>query len=98
MKAVIDQRVALLGLSAQYTGLRITSEDPAELVKDKDRLGGALAEAVRHCIGDDGAEAVIIGGGPLGEAARELEPMFSIPIVPPIPAAIRAILAILARK
>jgi len=98
LKAVIDQRVALLGLSAQYTGLRITSEDPAELVKDKDRLGGALAEAVRHCIGDDGAEAVIIGGGPLGEAARELEPMFSIPIVPPIPAAIRAILAILARK
>jgi allantoin racemase len=98
LKAAIDQRVALLGLSVQYTGLRITSGEPAELVKDRDRLRGALADAVRHCIGDDGAEAVIIGGGPLGEAARELEPMFSIPIVPPIPAAIRAILAILARK
>jgi len=98
LKTAIDQRVALLGLSAQYTGLRITSEDPMELVKDKDRLRGALADAVRHCISEDGAEAVIIGGGPLGEAARELKPMFSIPIVPPIPAAIRAILAILARK
>ena len=55
----------------------------------------ALADAVRHCINDDGAEAVIIGGGPLGEAARELAPMFSIPIVAPISAAVRSVLAIL---
>ena len=92
LKAAIDQRVASLGLSAQYTGLRITSEDPTELVKDKDRLRDALADVVRHCINDDGAEAVIIGGGPLGEAARELEPMFPIPIIAPISAALRSIL------
>ena len=98
LKAAIDQRVALLGLSAQYTGPRTTSADPTELVKDKDRLRDALADVVRHCINDDGAETVIIGGGPLGEAARALEPMFAIPIVAPIPAAIRLILAILARK
>lgn len=97
LKAAIDRRVTLLELSAQYAGLRITSGDPTELVKDKDRLREALADVVRRCINDDGAEAVIIGGGPLGEAAYELEPMFSIPIVPPIPAAIRSILAILAR-
>ena len=98
LKAAIDRRVALLGLSAQYTGLRTTSVDPTELVKDKGRLRDALADLVRHCIDDDGAEAVIIGGGPLGEAARELTPMFSITIVAPIPAAIRSILAILASK
>jgi Asp/Glu/hydantoin racemase len=98
LKAAIDQRVTLLGLSAQYTGLRLTSIDSTELVRDKDRLRDALADAVRRCVNDDGAEAVIIGGGPLGEAARELEPMFAIPIVAPIPAAIRLILAILARK
>ncbi|MBR1287539.1 aspartate/glutamate racemase family protein [Bradyrhizobium sp. AUGA SZCCT0177] len=98
LKAAIDQRVALLGLSAQYTGLRLTSVDPSELVKDKDRLRDALADVVRHCINDDGAEAVIIGGGPLGEAARELKSMFSVPIIAPISAAIRSILAILAPK
>jgi allantoin racemase len=97
LNAAIDQRVALLGLSAQYTGLRLTSADPTELVKAGDRMRDALADAVRHCINDDGAEAVIIGGGPLGEAARELAPMFSIPIVAPIPAAVRSILAILMR-
>ena len=98
LKAAIDQRVALLGLSAQYTGVRLTSVDPTELVKDGDRMRDALADVVRHCVNDDGAEAVIIGGGPLGEAARELAPMFAIPIVAPIPAAVRSILAILARS
>jgi Asp/Glu/hydantoin racemase len=97
LKAAIDQRVAVLGLSAQYTGLRLTSADPTELVRDGDRLRDALADAVRHCINEDGAEAVIIGGGPLGEAARKLAPMFSIPIVAPIPAAVRSILAVLVR-
>ena len=98
MKAAIEQRVTSLGLSAQYTGLRIlTSADPADLVKDKDRLRDALADLVHQCVDHDGAQAVIIGGGPLREAARGLEPLFSIPIVPPIPATIRSILAILPR-
>jgi Asp/Glu/hydantoin racemase len=95
LKAAIDQRVVSLGLSAQYTGLRLTSADPTELVKDGDRMRDALADVVRHCINDDGAKAVIIGGGPLGEAARELALMFSIPIVAPISAAVRSVLAIL---
>ena len=71
LKAAIEQRVTSLGLSAQYTGLRIlTSADPADLVKDKDRLRDALADLVHQCVDHDGAQAVIIGGGPLGEAAR----------------------------
>jgi len=98
LKAAIDQRVTLLGLSAQYTGLRLTSIDPTELVRDKHRLRDALADAVRRCVNDDGAEAVIIGGGPLGEAARELAPLFAVPIVAPIPAAMRSILGMLARN
>jgi allantoin racemase len=95
LKAAIDQRVVSAGLAAQYTGLRATSADPTELIRDKSRLRDALADAVRSCIDRDGAAAVIIGGGPLGEAARDLQPMFAIPIVAPIRAAVRAILAAL---
>jgi Asp/Glu/hydantoin racemase len=40
----------------------------------------------------DGAEAVIIGGGPLGQAAIALTPRFTTPIVAPIPAAVRRLL------
>ena len=64
----------------------------AELVKHPGRVRDALADAVRRCVNDDGAQAVIIGGGPLGEAARELQPMFPQPIIQPIPAATRLIL------
>ncbi len=92
LKAVIDHRIASLGLSAQYAGLRVTSGDPTDLVKDRDWLREMLADSVRRCIDQDDAQAVIVGGGPLGEAARDLQPMFAIPIVAPIPAAVRAIL------
>jgi allantoin racemase len=93
LKAAIDQRVKSSGFGEQYTGLRITTADPVELVKSGDLLRDALAQVVRRCIGDDGAQAVIIGGGPLGEAARDLQPIFAIPIIAPIPAAVRALLA-----
>jgi len=98
LKAAIEQRVASLGLSAQYCGLRTTFADPTGLVKDGPRLRDALTDVVHQCVDHDGAQAVIIGGGPLGEAAGELQPMLSIPIVAPIPAAIRSILAILGRQ
>ena len=93
LKTAIDQLVVSSGLAAQYTGFRVTSAEPTELVRDKDTLRDALADVVRSCIIEDGAEAVIIGGGPLGQAARDLQPMFAIPIVAPIPAAVRSILA-----
>jgi Asp/Glu/hydantoin racemase len=78
-----------LGLSGQYTGIRLTEGDPAEIVRNPDALRAALAEAARHCIDDDGAQAVIIGGGPLGQAALALQPAFAIPIIAPIAASVR---------
>jgi hypothetical protein len=49
----------LLGLAAQYTGLRTTSADPTGLVKGRDRLRDALADVVHHYVEHDGAQAVI---------------------------------------
>ncbi|WP_113554195.1 aspartate/glutamate racemase family protein [Hyphomicrobiales bacterium] len=84
----IDDRARDLGVWEQYTGIRCTSGDPLALSAHPDRLLSALGEAVRQCIELDGAEAVIIGGGPLGQAADGLQPMFSTPIIAPIPSAI----------
>jgi Asp/Glu/hydantoin racemase len=84
----IDDRARDLGVWEQYTGIRCTSGDPLALSAHPDRLLSALGDAVRQCIELDGAEAVIIGGGPLGQAADELQPMFSTPIIAPIPSAI----------
>jgi Asp/Glu/hydantoin racemase len=92
LKAKIDARPDALGLRSHYTGTRFAEGDPEVLMRDPARLRAALAGAVEACIAQDGAEAVIIGGGPLGEAARELQPMFTVPVIAPIPSAVRRII------
>jgi allantoin racemase len=91
----IDARAAELGLAQLYSGTRVTSEDPNELVADPARLVEALRKVVSTCIELDKAQAVIIGGGPLGNAATALSPMFSIPVIAPIPAAVHRQMKIL---
>jgi allantoin racemase len=90
--ASIDARAAELGLARLYTGTRVTTEDPNMLVADPARLVEALRDVVATCVERDKAEAVIIGGGPLGNAAIALTPMFSIPVIAPIPVAVKRIL------
>ena len=92
LKSEIDALPEALGLGSHYTGTRFAEGDPQELMRDPAQLSAALAGAVEACIAQDGAEAVIIGGGPLGEAARELQPMFTVPIIAPIPSAVRRII------
>jgi len=96
LKSKIDALPEALGLRSRYTGTRFAEGDPQELMRDPAQLRAALAGAVEACIARDGAEAVIIGGGPLGEAARELQPMFTVPVIAPIPSAVRRIIRLVA--
>ena len=93
--AKIDALPEALGLRSRYTGTRFAEGDPQALMRDQAQLRDALAAAVEACIAQDGAEAVIIGGGPLGEAARELQPMFAVPIIAPIPSAVTRIIRLI---
>lgn len=92
---LIGRCVAQLGLAPVYTGIRLTEAPPRALAADPQALEDALAEAVRRCIEDDGAEAVVIGGGPLGRAAAALQSRWNVPVIAPIPAAARRLLALL---
>jgi allantoin racemase len=92
LESKIDALPEAMGLRSCYAGTRFAEGDPQELMRDPARLRAALAGAVEACIAQDGAEAVIIGGGPLGEAARELQPMFTVPVIAPIPSAVRRII------
>ena len=98
LKSRIDALPEALGLGSRYTGTRFADGDPQELMRDPARLRAALAGAVGACIAQDGAEAVIIGGGPLGEAARELQPMFAVPVVAPIPSAVARIIRLITSR
>lgn len=84
---LLRARIESLGVSGTYTGIRLTSGDPRALAAHPDRLEEALACAVQECIERDGAEAVVIGGGPLGQAAAALAHRWHVPVIAPIPAA-----------
>jgi Asp/Glu/hydantoin racemase len=89
LAASIEDRVHDLGLRRLYTGIRLTHGDPVALATDAARLEQSLGKAVAQCFEIDHAQAVIIGGGPLGQAAIALAKLFPRPIIAPIPAAIR---------
>ncbi|MEU7033020.1 aspartate/glutamate racemase family protein [Streptomyces sp. NPDC046237] len=91
----IVARVAALGLSDRFTGLRLTGGDPQALSADPESLRESLARAVQECVVRDGARAVVIGGGPLGEAADSLRARFETPVIAPIPAACRRLARLL---
>ncbi len=89
----IAQTVERLGLANRFTGTRLTRSPPLDLATDPTRTVSELAEAIERAVQDDGAEAVVIGGGPLAEAARTLSATLAVPLVEPVPAAVRRLLA-----
>jgi allantoin racemase len=86
----IERMVEQRSLGALFAGVRVPDCDPLALAADPSAQEQALARTVRDCITLDGAEAVVIGGGPLSEAARALRGQFAVEIVEPVPAAVRA--------
>ena len=85
------QKAASLGYASQYRGVRVTPGDPNALVRNPDQLDAALADAVRQSTDEDGAEAVIMGGGPLSASAIRLQPQFEQPLMIAVTAAARAV-------
>ena len=83
----IAARAAQLGLGPLYCGTRVTPNIPT----DPHALTAALASAVAQCQAD-GAQAVIIGGGPLAQAASALQHQCAIPIIAPLPTAIHQLI------
>ncbi len=89
LKNTIESRAMRLGLSDYLASIRLTASDPVSVMADHATLTHELRIAIQTCIVEDLAEAVIIGGGPLASAARDLKQYFDIPIIEPIPEAVR---------
>lgn len=78
-----------LGLGHLYTGARYTAGPPLQLLAQAqiDALHQQLHSAVQHCVAQDGAQTVVIGGGPLGQAAQALATQTHTPLIAPLTAA-----------
>lgn len=84
------------GLGRECLGVRLTPGDPGKLMADAAALEQALLVACEAAVRENGAEAIVIGGGPLAVAARALAGRLPVPVIEPVPAAVRRVLAELA--
>ena len=73
----------------RFAGTWTTPGDPAALTADPAALEAALAAAVEQAVREGGVDAVVIGGGPLTVAARVLAATARVPLIEPVPAAVR---------
>ena len=94
----IEAGVCSMGLESCFTGCRVPGADPLILSADPAAQDEALASVAAQCIALDGAEAVVIGGGPLSATAARLRRRFQTEIVEPVPAAMRQVLDALAGR
>lgn len=97
LSAAISDLATRYGHGTCFRGVALTDGDPAFVMADPERLLAALDAACRRAIDQMGAQAIVIGGGPLAKAARALKPRFGIPVIEPIPEAIRRIMTQLDR-
>jgi Asp/Glu/hydantoin racemase len=89
LAAAIARCAARYGLADQLLSVRTTAGDAHSIMADGAVLQRALERLAKETIEEDGAQAVIIGGGPLAGAAQHLASILDAPVIEPIPAAIR---------
>ena len=84
-----------LGLSELFAGLWLTEGDPQHLLADPARMEAELEAACRRAMATPDLGSIIIGGGPLATAARALSANLHFPIIEPVPAAVKRLVALL---
>jgi Asp/Glu/hydantoin racemase len=84
----ISERAAQLGLGAFCIDPLTTRGDAAALMRSPNDLTRCLRELAVRAVHDLGAQAIIVGGGPLGHVARHLRDTLSVPVIEPIPEAV----------
>jgi len=87
LSPAVVELVDRYGCSTTFTGIRSVDISPDVISGDPDALVEAMISLAHDCVIMDGAEAVIIGGGPLGAAAEIIRTRLDITVIAPIIAA-----------
>lgn len=74
---------------ARFAGTWVTPGDPVVVMSNPDNLIRALGTTCLRAVAEGRAEAIIIGGGPLARAARALTRTIDVPLIEPVPEAMR---------
>lgn len=84
LRASIARAVKNYGYKDQFVSIRITSGDMHATMANLELLQSALMDTARLCLKHDGAEVLLIGGGPLAPVAREPAKNLTYPIIEPV--------------
>lgn len=87
----ISERAENLGLGPSCAGVLTAEGDAAELLRSPSALERALRSLAVRAVTGLGVEAIIVGGGPLGRVAHALRDTLGVPVIEPIPEAVRQI-------
>jgi len=87
LKAAIMRRAVRLGHGNNLISVRIAGS--VEVMSDPERLAQTLLASCHEAVSEEGAEAILIGGGPLADAARTIAPMVPVPVIEPVAAGAR---------
>lgn len=74
--------------AAQLAGIRYTQGALDRVMHSPDSLAHALLQACQDAVALDGAQSIVIGGGPLAQAARDIAAKLHIRVVDPVSAAV----------
>ena len=88
-------RAEEIGLGAHCVCVLATEGDPAAMMATPAELESALQALAERAVVEHGAEAIVIGGGPLGRVAKALSGKVGVPVIEAIPEAVRWLAAAL---
>lgn len=77
------------GLAARLASVRPYEGAVADVTRAKEELAEPIMALALRCVEEDGAEAVIFGGGPLAGLARELADRLPVPVLDGVACAVR---------
>jgi len=86
LMAAITRTAERYGCLDALASLRITPGDAEETMSDPEALARALLALCHDAVAIDGAQAIIIGGGPLAIAARTIAHDIPVPLIEPVDA------------
>lgn len=88
LREVIAKKASDYGHN-NFRGTWTTPGDPTKHLANPKTLKCLLTDAINQACREEVIEAVIIGGGPLAAVAKDLKKDFPIPIIEPVPEAMR---------
>jgi allantoin racemase len=83
-----EDAVALAGLEARCSGIRVPDVSFQSVATVQDELEGELVALAERAVKEDGADVIILAGAPLTGLAERVADRISVPVIDPLSAAV----------